>query len=71
VHKHNADKIVREMLMQIAGDSKRPFHKVKKSFVRGNPKLTKKFWELLWEKYPTYQYTDVYHCPGCDQFDLE
>ena len=43
VHKHNADKIVREILKQIANESKCHFAKVKKLFVRGNPKFTKKF----------------------------
>lgn len=72
MHRHNQDPIVRAILTTIAKEEKKPFKKVKKLFAfKGNLHITHRVGELLNQHYPNHTYSDVFHCPGCDQFDLE
>lgn len=74
MHSHNKDtnQIVIKILTQIAAEENKPFTKIKKLFVvKCNAYITRRFWEILATEIPNHQYTDVYHCPGCGNFELE
>jgi len=72
MHVHDTNKIVKKILKQIAQDENKSFQAVKKLFAfYADPHVTHRFWEILAKQKPNHKYIDVFHCPGCDQFDLE
>jgi len=72
MHSHKTHNLVKTTLKKIAENNKLPYPKVKRLFVfEANPSITHQFWKELANANPLHGYTDVYHCPGCGQFDLE
>ncbi len=72
MHLHSHDRLVKNILKIIAKEQKQSYKKVKKRFAfQADPQVTQRFWGILHSKHPHLGHNEVFHCPGCDKFELE
>lgn len=74
MHSHSTtrSKIVRNILRIVAIKKRIPYPEIKKLFtVDCDRDISLDFWHLLRKYYPKHTFTEVSHCPGCGEFDLE
>ena len=71
-HSKTHHKMVRHILREIAAKTHTPYPGIKKLFVVDcDIDISLRFWDLLREHYQKHTFTDVFHCPECEKFELE
>ncbi len=72
MHLHSHDRLVKIILKIIAKEQKQSYKKVKNRFAfQADTQVTQWFWDILHSKHPHLGHHEVFHCTGCDKFELE
>jgi hypothetical protein len=68
---HNAEKLVVDILLQIAKEKRKSFTRVKRLLlIDGNRGIHHQFWEILNNKLPDHTFEYVGCCPDCGSLEL-
>ena len=71
-HGKTENKLASDALKKIAKARGRPYNAVKKQFTRCQDRnLTMEFWKIIHNHPQGKRYKRVYHCSGCNKFELE